>query len=81
MISNFDIRLIYIIILFLNLNCIWDNIVLFDFFYLVGVGFVGCVFVNWLIENGQFFVLLLEVGGNDMGNYVYDIFGYIDKVV
>lgn len=47
----------------------------------MGVGFVGCVFVNWLIENGKFFVLLLEVGGNDMGNYVYDIFGYIDKVV
>lgn len=51
------------------------------FSHLVGAGSAGCVLANRLTENGQFSVLLLEAGGNDMGNYIYDIPGYTDKAV
>lgn len=47
----------------------------------MGAGSAGCVLANRLTENGQFSVLLLEAGGNDMGNYIYDIPGYTDKAV
>lgn len=47
----------------------------------MGAGTAGCVLANRLTENGQFSVLLLEAGGNDMGNYIYDIPGYTDKAV
>ncbi|XP_052687911.1 L-sorbose 1-dehydrogenase-like [Crassostrea angulata] len=50
-------------------------------FVIVGAGSAGCVLANRLTENGQFSVLLLEAGGNDMGNYIYDIPGYTDKAV
>lgn len=37
---------------------------MFDYI-IVGVGLVGCVFVNCLFVDGKYLVLLFEVGGSD----------------
>lgn len=58
---------------------------IFDYI-IVGVGFVGCVLVNCLLENLKYKVLLLEIGGLDKSIFikmlmVLFIFMNIDKYV
>lgn len=48
----------------------------FDY-VIVGVGIVGCVFVNCLIEDFDISVLLLEVGGKDDYYWIYILVGYL----
>lgn len=38
-------------------------------FLIVGVGFVGCVFVNRFLEDLEFFVFFIEVGGFEDDNF------------
>lgn len=47
----------------------------FDF-VVVGVGLVGCVFVNCLFEDGCYFVVLVEVGFLDCNFWIYILVGY-----
>lgn len=53
---------------------------MFDFkyflfiFLIVGVGFVGCVFVNRFLEDLEFFVFFIEVGGFEDDNFNISIF-------
>lgn len=47
----------------------------FDY-VVVGVGLVGCVFVNWLFDGGCYMVCLLEVGFVDNYMWIYVLIGY-----
>lgn len=50
------------------------------FFLIVGVGLVGCVFVNWFLEDLIFMVFIVEVGGFEEENevmYILVFFGLL----
>lgn len=46
-------------------------------YIIVGVGLVGCIFVEWFSVDLVILVIFLEVGGVDMFVWVFMLIGYV----